>query len=440
MFKPFQSSRPFRVQSWPGYYGWVILFFGTFGMIAAVPGSPPGMSVFIDGMIESLAIDRELFSLAYMLGTISAGLIAPYAGTLIDRHGSRIIACASFFGLGIVLIFTGSVDRIHSYGMWGLPMEWYAFLLICIAFAGMRLIGVGFAMTTCRSMVFKWFEGRRGMAAAINGVVLSLSFSSAPVLLNGAVISIGWQLAWIVLGVVFILIMCPLAYGFFRDSPEACGVEVEQAGDSNMFRQRMPVYREMTGPEAIRTYVFWVFTAGLALNALIGTGVSFHMVAIAGEGGLDRSAAVEIFLPVAIFHIATTLSFGFFAEKIRMKYGLILMVAAQLLSLYGIANLGEGYWKWLFIVGSGVGWGCFGILINVPWPRFFGRKHLGAVNGWVTGATVVTSALGPFLFGLSDGRLGSFLPAIFGCAVLCPLVIMLGVFADNPQRRFRKDD
>ncbi|MEE4639203.1 MAG: hypothetical protein V2J42_10750 [Wenzhouxiangella sp.] len=199
----------------------------------------------------------------------------------------------------------------------------------------------------------------------------------------------------------------------------------------------MPVYREMTGPEAIRTYVFWVFTAALALNALIGTGVSFHIIAIAGQGGLDRSAAVEIFLPVAIFHIATTLCFGLFAEKIRMKYGLILMVAAQLISLYGIANVGEGNWKWLFIVGSGVAWGCFGILINVPWPRFFGRRHLGAVNGWVTGATVVTSALGPFLFSLSEGRLGSFLPAIVGCALLCPIVLFLGVFADNPQRCFK---
>jgi MFS family permease len=432
----FQSNRPFPVQSWPGYYGWVILFFGTIGMIAAVPGSPPGMAVFIDGMIESLSIDRERFSLAYMLGTISAGLVAPYAGTLIDRYGSRVMACGSFFSLGLVLVFTGLVDRVHGLGMLGLSAEWYAFLLICIAFAGIRLIGVGFAMTTCRSMVFKWFEGRRGMAAAINGVVLSLSFSSAPILLNGFVVDFGWQQTWLWLGLLFSLAMFPLAYVFYRDSPESCGVKVEQGDATSIFRKRIPVYREMTGPEAIRTYTFWVFTAALALNALIGTGVSFHIIAIGADSGLDRSEAVEIFLPVAIFHIATTLMFGLFADKVRMKYGVILMVSAQLLSLYGIANVGEGNWKWLFIVGSGVGWGCFGILINVPWPRFFGRRHLGAVNGWVTGATVVTSALGPFLFSLSDGRLGSFFPALVACALLCPLVLGLAIFADNPQQRY----
>lgn len=436
MRKLFQSNRPFRVKSWPGYYGWVILFFGTLGMIAAVPGSPPGMSVFIDGMIESLSIDRERFSMAYMFGTISAGLAAPYAGLLIDRYGARIVACGSFLSLGLVLIFTGLVDQIHSWGLPGVADHWYAFFLVCVAFAGMRLIGVGFAMTTCRSMVFKWFEGRRGMAAAINGVVLSLSFSSAPLLLNGLVVSAGWQMTWISVGLVFILIMGPMAYSFYRDSPESCGVEVEQGGGSHFFGKRIPVYRDMTGREAIRTYTFWIFTAALALNALIGTGVSFHMVAIAGQAGLERSEAVAIFLPVAIFHIVTTLSFGLFAEKVRMKYGVILMVGAQLLSLYGIANVGEEHWKWLFIVGSGVGWGCFGILINIPWPRFFGRRHLGAVNGWVTGATVVTSALGPFVYSLSEGQLGSFFPAIIGCAVLCPIVLFLAVFADNPQQRY----
>lgn len=438
MHKSFKSHIPFRASAWPGYYGWVILVFGTLGMVAAVPGSPPGMSVFVDGMIGSLGMERDSFSLAYMLGTVAAGLFAPYAGALIDRFGARRVACASFLGLGVVLLYTGSIDRIHGWGSPFLGAEAYAFALVCAAFGGIRLAGVGFAMTTCRSMVFKWFEGRRGMAAAINGVVLSLSFSSAPVLLNGFVVELGWQFTWIGLGALFILGMLPLAWFFFRDSPEACRVPVEQGGGGSAFRTRLPVRKVYTGPQAIRTFTFWVFAAGLALNALIGTGVSFHMVAIAAEAGLSREAAVQIFLPVAVFHIATTVTFGLCAERIRMKYGLILMISAQLLALYGIANVGDPNWRWLYIVGSGVGWGCFGILINVPWPRFFGRPHLGAINGWVTGATVVTSATGPYLYGLCAQVFGHYLPAIVACALLCPLVILLAAFADNPQVRHQE--
>lgn len=440
MRKKFESNIPFPVQSWPGYYGWVVLVFGTLGMIAAVPGSPPGISVFVDVMITSLNLDRDSFSLAYMLGTMTAGLAAPYAGRMIDHFGARMVACFSFFGLGAVLIYTGSIHHIHSIGLPFLSPELGAFLLLFSAFAGIRFIGVSFAMTACRSMVFKWFEGRRGIAAAINGVVLSLSFSSAPVLLNKFVLNFSWQQTWIGLGIIFIVGVLPMAWIFYRDSPEACGVEVEQGSAKSDWKTRIPVLKEYTGPQAIRSYTFWVFTSALALNALIGTGVSFHMIEIADQAGLARSTAVEIFLPVALFHIATTLILGFLAERIRMKYAVVLMIGAQLLALYGISNVGESEWRWLFIVGSGVGWGSFGILINVPWPRFFGRRHLGAINGWVTGATVVTSAMGPYLFGLCAEIFDSFIPVFALCAAFCPLVILLAVFADNPQQQFVEDE
>lgn len=429
----FKQNQPFDVKKWPGYYGWVILIFGTLGMIAAVPGSPPGMSVFVDEMIEALDMNRSDFALAYTLGTIFAGLLAPFAGGIVDRLGARLTACASFLGLGVLLIYTGLVAYIYRSLEGALGQAWLSFTLVFVAFAGMRLAGVSFAMTACRSMIFRWFEGRRGWAAAINGVVLSLSFSSAPVLLNGVVVSIGWQQAWIAMGIVFIVGLAAVAFVFFRDSPEACGVEVERGGKTDDFKTRVPVLREFTGAEAVRTPVFWIFTAGLAVNALIGTGVAFHIIAIGEASGVSRADAVRIFLPVAMFHIATTLFLGAVTERIRLKYALILMIIAQTVLLYGVANLGDPFWRWVYIMSTGVAWGTFGILINVPWARFFGRKHLGSINGWVMGATVVTSALGPYLFGLSNELTGSFVPAILVCLAFCPVVIFFAAMADNPQ-------
>lgn len=434
------SDRPFDIKRWPGYYGWVILVVGTLGMIAAVPGSPPGMSVFIDGMIEALDMSRDDFSLAYTFGTIAAGLAAPFAGKLIDRWGARLMGCLSFFSLGLILVYTGSLDHIHAWTGSGERFAWMPFTLVFIAFAGIRLAGVSFAMTACRSMVFRWFEGRRGWAAAVNGVVLSLSFSSAPLLLNGLIVRLEWQMTWITLGLIFITVMTGIAYIFFRDSPETCGVEVEQVPTKKDAPSlRIPVQRNFTAPEAVRTRAFWIFALGLALNALIGTGISFHIVAIAAGNGLDRAAAVAIFLPIAIFHVATTLSLGAISEKIKLKFALMLMITAQTVALIGIANVGDPLWKWIHIVGSGVGWGCFGVLINLPWARFFGRKHLGAINGWVTGVTVITSALGPYVFGLSNALTGTFTTAIVLTLALCPILLIAAVFADNPQVELLSD-
>ena len=434
-FRLFKSTRPFDIRKWPGYYGWVILVVGTLGMIAAVPGSPPGMSVFVDDMIGALDLERSSFALAYTFGTISAGLCAPLAGRLIDRFGARVMGCVSYFGLGVILIFTGFIAHIYAI----LPTKEetaipFAFILVFIAFAGMRLMGVSFSMTTCRSMVFRWFEGKRGWAAAINGTMLSLSFSSAPLLLNGIVVSLGWQQTWISLGCLFMFGMTAMAYIFFRDSPEACGVEVEQSSASkSSLKNRIPVVKDFTAHEAIRTRTFWIFISGLALNGLIGTGISFHIIGIAESQGIAREAAVSVFLPTAVFHIGTTLLIGSFAERLKMKHVLTFMVVAQLLSLIGIFYFSDTLWRWCFIIGSGCAWGSFGVLINVPWARFFGRKHLGAVNGWVTGATIVTSALGPYLFGLCFELTGAFSTAIIACSALCPIVLGLSLISDNPQ-------
>jgi sugar phosphate permease len=432
----FRVDRPFDARQSPVYYGWVVLFFGTLGMIAAIPGSPPGMSIFVDGMIVSLDMSRTQFSLSYTLGTITAGIIAPFAGSLVDRYGARLMGCISYLGLGLLLIFTGFLDRIFSYfgaSVGGFPL---AFILVFIAFAGIRLFGMSFGMTVCRSMVFRWFEGRRGWAAAINGVALSLSFSSAPVLLNGVVVSFGWQQTWLLLGVLFIVIMTLIAYVFFRDDPESCGIEVEQGSKKSRLNTRVVASHDYTAKQAMKTWVFWIFVSGLALNALIGTGAAFHLIAIGESQGVSRADAVAVFLPVAIFHVITTLSVGTFSDRIPLRYFLIFMVGMQTLGLYGLTNLGDPLLKWFYIAGSGFAWGAFGVLFNITWPRFYGRKYLGSINGWVGGITVMTSAMGPLIFGLSQQYTDSFATAIWICAAPCPLVLAAAFFARNPQRQF----
>ncbi|MGZ0657174.1 MFS transporter [Coraliomargarita sp. W4R72] len=433
-FRPFKPNRPFDVKKWPGYYGWVILFVGTIGMIAAIPGSPAGMSVFVDDMIGALELERSSFSLAYTLGSVGAGLCAPVAGRLIDYVGARAMGCISYFGLGAVLIFTGFLEDVYAMFPSNHTLIPYAFILVFLAFAGIRITGMSFAMITCRSMVFRWFEGKRGWAAAINGTMLSLTFSSAPLLLNGFVISLGWQRTWIYLGIFFMIAMTTMAYIFFRDSPKDCGVEVERSAPSKRpSKHSFPIVKEFTSSEAIRTRTFWIFVSGLALNGLIGTGTSFHIVGIAESQGLAREMAVGVFLPSAIFHISTTILVGSLSERLKMKYILTFMALAQLLSLVGLFYFSETFWRWCFIVGSGCAWGSFGVLINVPWARFYGTKHLGAVNGWVTGATIVTSSVGPYFFGLCYELTGHFSLAILFCATLCPIVFGFSFIANNPQ-------
>ncbi len=54
-------------------------------------------------------------------------------------------------------------------------------------------------------------------------------------------------------------------------------------------------------------------------------------------------------------------------------------------------------------------------------PEYFGRLHLGAINGRFYSLCVMASAVGPALFAASHRFTGSFFPALYICLGL-PLV------------------
>jgi cyanate permease len=90
---------------------------------------------------------------------------------------------------------------------------------------------------------------------------------------------------------------------------------------------------------------------------------------------------------------------------------------------------------WLHVLGFGLSGGCFSGLSIIIWPRFFGRRHLGAISGLFMTTVVVASAVGPFLFSLAEAFLGAYRFAFMASAVLAAVLAVAALWADNPQRK-----
>lgn len=448
--------RPIDPRKFPFYYGWVILMASTIGMISAVPGSPAGMSPFLEPMLEAYRIQRGDITLAYMLGTISAGLTTWRLGSLFDTMNARLIGTLAFLGVGLSLIFTGFGNEIYgrmvSSTSVNVPL---AVSFLTLSFFFMRLTGLGIMMTIARSMIARWFTRNRSIAVAVNGVALSLSYSSAPVLIFFLVDEVGWQKAWIGMGIFFATIMTLFGYLFFRHSPKETGIPLEAdsteddpatptpkgttrdgiqplAGGERLF----PVYRNFTAREATRTFSFWMFIAGIASCGLIGTGIIINMVALGTDQGLTEAQALSLLIPSAVFNIITTLILGTIGHRTRMKWVLIIIFVSLFVEILSAGHLGNLAGQIAFALGSGVAWGCFGILINLPWPRFFGNLHIGSINSYVTGISILASATGPFIFGKVRDLTGSFDLAILGCLFIVPVFLIASFKVRNPQRSF----
>lgn len=432
-------NRPFSPSKLPFFYGWVILAAGIIGVLMSIPGQTMGVSVFTENLLEDLAINRNNLSLAYLVGTMVSGLIITKAGKLYDQYGARVMAFISAVMLGVVLLYLTQVDVLAEAlgGKDGVISPVAAtFILLAIGFFGIRFFGQGIMTMVSRNMVMKWFDKRRGLANAVLGIFTALGFAIAPKILDQVVVRFEWRGAWAILAILVGIVFAVFVLLVYRDNPENCGCEADGKMKPRKRKNRPPSLpaRDFTLKEAHQTLAFWAFTLGLSLSALYISGLTFHVVSVFETVGMTRAKGLGLFIPTSL--IAVVLQFGgsYLSDYIRLKYLLIFFAAGMLVTTIGLILLGgvNGAY-WLIIIGNGIVWGLYTVLIGVSWPRFYGLKNLGAISGSSLSFTVIGSALGPYMFSLSHEWTGSYDLVGWICLVIAIVLIFLAFKADNPN-------
>lgn len=430
------ASYPFNPARWPFYYGWMILVWGTLGIVMSVPGQTIGVSVFTSHLLSVLGMSRDQLSLAYMLGTISSSLLLPWVGRKYDQFGVRPIAFIATVGLGLVLLTLSQIDKI-IFDWLHLSGTTLIIGIMFIAFLGLRFFGQGVLTLVSRSMMVQWFEQRRGFATGFSSVVISLVFSAAPAFMYFLISRYNWNGAWLFMAAIVGLIFPLLVLIFFRNNPEASGLVPD--GKFHLKKSRIKLtenIRQFSLAEVKKQFPFWVFALLLAMQGLYNTGFTFHVISVFEEARLDEASAIAIFQPIAIIAVCITLVFSNISDYVPLKYLFAFKGVGACIGTIGLVLLAtwEGAY-YLIIAGHGIMGGLFSVLSSVTWPRYFGRKHLGAISGLATMLMVFGSALGPILFSRSLSTFGGYGMAGWICFAVFFLLALASFKADNPQSK-----
>lgn len=419
---------PFAPGRVPFFYGWAIVVVATIGTLASIPGQTMGVSVFTDSLLEATGLSRFAVSNAYLVGTLFSGLSLPLAGSLLDRFGARPTAIAATLVLSATLVFLSMVDGIGAAlgGSW-----WVTAVLLSIGFYAVRFSGQGTLTMVSRTMLGRWFDRRRGLASGLSGVAVGFGFGWAPQLLDYWIEFSGWRGAWRQMALWEVVVMGLVALLFFRDDPESCGLPMDGFVHERHGRNVPPPEVSFTRRQAVRTLAFWAVAFALSTQALVLTGVTFHIVDLGASAGLDRGEAVAIFLPLAVVSTASGLLGGAAGDRLPVRSLIVVMMVGNALGLIGAADLAER--SWLAVAGFGISSGVFGPLSTIAFPRFFGRRHLGAIVGVEMMTLVVASALGPSLLATSRSVFGGYEPALYACLALPTLTTVLASLFRRPS-------
>ncbi|MCP5057071.1 MAG: MFS transporter [bacterium] len=430
---------PFRPAAFPFFYGWVIVAAATLGIVASIPGQTMGVSVFTDHLIEATGLSRLQISNAYLLGTIVSGLLLPLGGSLVDRFGVRrtvVVACS---GLAITLTFLAFADRLAEGLATALPffpVSVASFALLALGFTGIRFSGQGMLTLVSRTMMARWFERRRGLVSAISGPFVNFSFAGAPLLLALWISRAGWRGAWLEMAITVGVGMSAIGWLLFRESPEECGLGMD--GDEPVAKATSPATTHHEGEhgftraEALRTGAFWLVTSGIGIQAMVGTGITFHIVDLGAEMGLNAAQSVAIFLPIALVTTPVGFLAGMAADRYPIRHLIMTMMVGQVLMFAGIANMADPWLRFVAIAGWGVASGFYGPLTVAALPSFFGRTHLGSIQGAMMSCLVISSALGPSALALLRDQFDSYVPGLYLMIALPIGVLLVAPFTRNP--------
>ena len=373
-------------------------------------------------------------SLCYLVGTVGSALILTPSSKLLDRWGARKMGTAVLLLLGVHLLALSWVDRgaavLRRFLPGGLTA---AFLLMTLGFLLLRFLGQGLLPLVSRTMAMKWFNRHRGRANAIRGSFISFGFSSAPRFFNSLRGKYGWNGAWRLLGILLSTVFAAIFWLIARDNPRECGLVPDGEGVKKETSRPSPSpQRDFTLEEARRTMAFWIFTLSLALHALFITAMTFHIVAIFEEAGMDRSQAVSLFLPASFISVAVNFTASWLSDYVKMRSLLQCQLVAMGIPMFLLASLFSEASLIPLTLGYGAMSGFFTVSTFLVWPRYFGTTHLGSIMGMVMGFMVGGSAVGPGLFSLFQTLTGSFSGASLACLSLTAVLLGASCFTRRP--------
>ncbi|HEY6199837.1 MAG TPA: MFS transporter [Candidatus Binatia bacterium] len=408
------------------FYGWWIVAVGVLTQIAGVFSLSSTLSIFLKPVTEDLGVSRGAFSLVRTGEIVVGAVMAPLVGPIVDRRGGRklIFAGAVIAGAGYFLL-----SRVQEF--------WQFFLIRCtLVVAGDTLMGSVVVMV----IIARWFVRKRGRAIAIANLGTGIAKVSMPLLAAALFVSVGWRQSWALFAIFTLLLVVGPALLFIRNSPEEMGLRPDgepaplpenDPAASPAARAAVDADVAWTRREALRTRAFWLLGITFGIANIGIAGLNLHIFSFVTDLGHPALTAATVMSTVALTQLASTLLWGFVAERMDIRKAAMaqfLIQAAGIIVALTSARLDLLY-AGFFVYGIGLG-GSF-VLREVVWANYFGRISLGTVRGMGVFLTNVFAACGAPFFGFLFDLTGSYTLSftVFVAALLASAFLIMNVQA-----------
>ena len=414
------------------FYGWVVLG-AAFVIITMSIGTLFTLGVFLRPIEESMGWSRSGIGAIGLFNWIVMGAGGVVSGFVSDRLGTRRVVLVGAIVLGLGLVLSSYVQQVWQ---------------LYVTFGLLVGAGVSAFYVPLTVLAIKWFEGRRGMAAAIVSAGNGLGILALAPLTRWLISEFDWRVAFLVLGNLAWVVVLPCAV--LLRGPGGGGSEGRLPSSSSSLSdagaQKWPPHSPSGGrPFTARSPVlvsgarspwaiwpFWAIALTHFCCCAAHSGPLFHLVSHAMDQGVARMAAAGILGVSGLTSIFGRVGTGIVADRIGAKRTLLsaLSLQAALIFLYLFAT-SEGA-LWGLSLAFGVAYGGAMPLYAVVTREYFGERILGTAYGGVFFISCIGMGLGSFAGGVIHDLLGTYQWLFLGSFTIGMMAIVLGVTLKAP--------
>ena len=207
------------------FHGWWIVATSLIGAGVGMGIGGVGIGVFVGPMTDDLGWSRAAMGGAFTIRAIVMATVGPVMGPLVDRRmgAPLLFAGGGFIAGGSIILLSMATEIWHYYLLFGIGWS-----VGQLAFGGNVLTG---------PIVAKWFIRKRGRAMGIYTMGIPIG-SIIFVPLNAVLVTtLGWQSAWVLLGLATWGLTIPMALFTMRRQPEDMGLYPDGVRDAAEARQ-----------------------------------------------------------------------------------------------------------------------------------------------------------------------------------------------------------
>ncbi len=403
--------------TWPKFKNpWLVVAGAIAGLfVSNGPVLTFTFGIFLKPLTADMGWSRAEASFALSIGGVSASLLVPVLGRMMDRWGIRRVALPG------LVIFAGTLAAV------GLSPR--SFLIFTLIFTVAQTAGAIQTPVAYAKAISAWFDRRRGLALGIAMSGIGMGGFVMPLFAESLILHFGWRAAYAGLGAVSLAISFPAMALFIRE-PE------QGEGEIRALRGTVTL-PGLTPREALTQARFWRIGIAFFLVAVALAGTVGHVVPLLTDRGVTPEAAAAAFGAFGLSTMTGRFVGGFLVDRIFAPYVAAGFFLAPIAGFLMLASA-SGALPALGVALMGLGQGTEIDLIAFLVSRYFGQRSFGQLYGWLFMMFLFGATVGRFLGGVVYDLAHSYTPFLIGSAielvVAVALLSRLGPYAYPVER------